>query len=237
MTDLKYKRVLLKLSGEVFADDTKRGIDFEEALEVAKEIAEISKMGVEVAIVVGGGNLFRGYYGTREGMDQVTGDYIGMIGTIMNALALQNAVETYGVETRVMSALDVNKVAEPYIRRRAIRHMQKNRIVICASGSGNPFFTTDTAGVLRAAELGCEVVLKASNIDGVYTADPKTDSSATKYEKLSYDEVVQKELRALDLTATTLAKERRLPIIVFDFHQKGSLKRVIEGEKIGTEIS
>lgn len=237
MADLKYKRILLKLSGEVFGGEDKKGIDFEEALEVAREIADVQKMGVEIAIVVGGGNLFRGYYGTREGMDQVTGDYIGMIGTVMNALALQNAIETYGVETRVMSALDINKVAEPYIRRRASRHMEKGRIVICASGSGNPFFTTDTAGVLRAAELGCEVMLKASNIDGVYDCDPKENSEAKKFEKLSYDEVVQKELRALDLTATTLAKERKLPIVVFDFHQKNSLKKVVEGEKIGTEIS
>ena len=237
MSDLKYKRILLKLSGEVFSGEQERGIDFEEALEVAKEIAEVQKMGVEIAIVVGGGNLFRGYYGTREGMDQVTGDYIGMIGTIMNALALQNAIEANGVETRVMSALDINKVAEPYIRRRAARHMQKNRIVICSAGSGNPFFTTDTAGVLRAAELACDVMLKASNIDGVYSADPAKDPSAEKFDHLSYDEVVQKELRALDLTATTLAKERKLPIVVFNFHEKGSLKRIVEGEEIGTIIN
>jgi len=235
--DLKYKKILLKLSGEVFADGDNKGIDFEKTLEVAQEIAEIQKMGVRVAVVVGGGNLFRGYYGTREGMDQVTGDYIGMIGTIMNALALQNAIETYDVETRVMSALDINKVAEPYIRRRAARHMEKGRIVICASGSGNPFFTTDTAGVLRAAELGCEIMLKASNVDGVYDSDPNKNDGAQKFEKLSYDEVVAKELRALDLTATTLAKERKLPIIVFDFHLKGSLKKIIEGENLGTEIS
>ena len=237
MSDLKYKRILLKLSGEVFAGEEKRGIDFEEALEVAKEIAEVQKMGVEIAIVVGGGNLFRGYYGTREGMDQVTGDYIGMIGTIMNALALQNAIETYGVETRVMSALDIHKVAEPYIRRRALRHMEKGRIVICASGSGNPFFTTDTAGVLRGAELACDVMLKASNIDGVYSADPKKDENAEKFDQLSYDEVVANELRALDLTATTLAKERSLPIVVFDFHEVGSLQKIVQGENIGTKIS
>lgn len=237
MGELKYKRILLKLSGEVFSGDHERGIDFEQALEVAEEIAEVQKLGVEVAIVVGGGNLFRGYYGTREGMDQVTGDFIGMIGTIMNALALQNAIEANGVETRVMSALDINKVAEPYIRRRALRHMEKNRIVICASGSGNPFFTTDTAGVLRAAELSCDVMLKASNIDGVYSADPASDQNAKKYEKISYDDVVAKELRALDLTATTLAKERKLPIVVFNFHDKGSLKRIVEGESLGTEIS
>lgn len=237
MKELKYKRLLLKLSGEVFSGSETRGIDFEEALEVAKDIAEINKMGAEIAIVVGGGNLFRGYYGTREGMDQVTGDYIGMIGTIMNALALQSALETYGVETRVMSALDVNKVAEPYIRRRALRHMEKGRIVICASGSGNPFFTTDTAGVLRAAELGCEVMLKASNIDGVYSADPHKDKAAKKYDNVSYDEIVSKELRALDLTATTLAKERKLPIIVFNFHQKGSMERIVNGDKVGTCIS
>ena len=236
MKELKYKRILLKLSGEAFSA-SKLGIDFEQALEVAEEIAEVSKMGVEIAIVVGGGNLFRGYYGTREGMDQVTGDYIGMIGTVMNALALQSALETYDVETRVMSALEISKVAEPYIRRRAVRHMEKGRIVICAAGSGNPFFTTDTAGVLRAAEMGCEVMLKASTIDGVYDSDPKTNPSAKKHDRLSYDEVVAKELRALDLTATTLAKERNLPMIVFDFHQKGSLSDIVKGADCGTLIS
>lgn len=236
MKDLKYKRILLKLSGEAFSA-SKLGIDFEQALEIAEEIAEVAKGGVQIAIVVGGGNLFRGYYGTREGMDQVTGDYIGMIGTVMNALALQSALETYGVETRVMSALEISKVAEPYIRRRAVRHMEKGRVVICAAGSGNPFFTTDTAGVLRAAEMGCEVMLKASTIDGVYSADPKVNKDAKKFDRLSYDEVISKELRVLDLTATTLAKERNLPIIVFDFHKKNSLTDLVSGKAVGTQIS
>lgn len=236
MKDLKYKRILLKLSGEAFSA-SKLGIDFEQALEIAEEIAEVAKGGVQTAIVVGGGNLFRGYYGTREGMDQVTGDYIGMIGTVMNALALQSALETYGVETRVMSALEISKVAEPYIRRRAVRHMEKGRVVICAAGSGNPFFTTDTAGVLRAAEMGCEVMLKASTIDGVYSADPKVNKDAKKFDRLSYDEVISKELRVLDLTATTLAKERNLPIIVFDFHKKNSLTDLVSGKAVGTQIS
>lgn len=236
MKDLKYKRILLKLSGEAFSA-SKLGIDFEQALEIAEEIAEVAKGGVQTAIVVGGGNLFRGYYGTREGMDQVTGDYIGMIGTVMNALALQSALETYGVETRVMSALEISKVAEPYIRRRAVRHMEKGRVVICAAGSGNPFFTTDTAGVLRAAEMGCEVMLKASTIDGVYSADPKVNKDAKKFDRLSYDEVISKELRVLDLTATTLAKERNLPIIVFDFHKKNSLTDLVGGKAVGTQIS
>lgn len=237
MPKLGYKRVLIKLSGHAFQGKREAGIDFGALKSLAAEIAEVKKLGVDIAIVNGAGNLFRGSSGAKHGMDEPVGHYIGMIATVMNAMALQDALEQIGVPTRVLSAIEMNKVAEPYIRRRAIRHMEKGRIVICAGGIGNPFFTTDTAGVLRAIELECEVLLKASNVDGVYDKDPNTNHDAQKYEKVSYAEFLEKNLKVLDATAVSLAREKNLPIEIFDFFVKGNLKKVVEGEQIGTVIS
>jgi len=232
----KYKRILLKLSGEAFLGGRESGIDFETTLDLAKEIAEVKKLGVSVAIVNGAGNLFRGRSGAKHGMNEVTGDYIGMLATVMNSLALQNALEQIGIETRVMTAIEAQKVAEPYIRRRAMRHMEKGRIVICAGGLGSPFFTTDTAGVLRSIELECEIMLKASNVDGVYDGDPKVRKDVKKFHEMSYEEVITKHLEALDMTAVSLAREKNLPIEIFNFFKKGNLKKVVLGERIGTLI-
>lgn len=232
-----YKRVLLKLSGHIFQGQREAGIDFEATRALAKEIAEVKKTGADIAIVNGAGNLFRGGAAAKNGMDEPVGHYIGMIATVMNALALQDALEQIGIPTRVLSAIEMQKVTEPYIRRRAIRHMEKGRIVVCAGGIGNPFFTTDTAGVLRAIELECEVMLKASNVDGVYDKDPKLSVDAKKFAKISYTEVLDKNLKVLDATAVSLAREKNLPIEIFDFFKTGNLKKVIEGEKIGTIIS
>ncbi len=237
MEKRRFSRVLLKLSGEVFGGADGVGIDYDAIASVAKDIAEIRELGVEVAIVNGAGNLFRGRMGSQKGMDEASADYVGMIATIMNSLVLQDALEKSGVPTRVLTAIDVNKVAEPYIRRRAIRHMEKGRVVICAGGIGNPCFTTDTAGILRAIELGCEVMLKASNIAGVFDSDPKQNENAIKYDELSYNEVLQKHLKALDATAVSLAREKNMPIIVFDYTDDENLKKIIEGEKVGTLIS
>lgn len=237
MSKAKYKRILIKLSGHAFQGKREAGIDFDALKSLASEIADVKKLDVDVAIVNGAGNLFRGSSGAKHGMDEPVGHYIGMIATVMNAMALQDALEQIGIPTRVLSAIEMNKVAEPYIRRRAIRHMEKGRIVICAGGTGNPFFTTDTAGVLRAIELDCEVVLKASNVDGVYDKDPKTNHDASKYEEISYSEVLEKNLKVLDATAVSLAREKNLSIEVFDFFAKGNLKKVVEGKRIGTIIS
>lgn len=236
MGSAKYKRVLLKLSGEAFLGGRESGIEYEATQELAKEISDGIKLGVEIAIVSGGGNLFRGRSGAKVGMDEATADYIGMVATLMNSLSLQDALEKIGVPTRVMTAIEAQKVAEPYIRRRAIRHMEKGRVVVCAGGIGSPFFTTDTAGVLRAIELKCEIMLKASNIDGVYDADPKQIKDAQKFHELSYREVIEKHLKALDMTAVSLAREKKLPIEIFDFFKKGNLKKVILGKRIGTLI-
>jgi uridylate kinase len=233
----KYRRVLLKLSGEALQGNREAGIDFEATLKLAQEIAKVKKLGVDVAIVNGGGNLFRGRSGAKHGMDEATADYIGMLATVMNSLALQNALESIGLEARVLSAIETQKIAEPYIRRRALRHMEKGRIVICAGGTGNPFFTTDTAGVLRAIELNCEIMLKASTVDGVYDSDPDENKDAKKYQEISYQEFVEKGLRALDQTAVALAREKNLPIEIFDFFQAGNIEKVILGERIGTKIS
>jgi len=233
----KFERILLKLSGEVFGGENGYGIDYDAISAIANDIAQIKKLGIDVAIVNGAGNLFRGRMGAQKGMDEASADYVGMIATIMNSLVLQDALEKAGVPTRVLTAIDVNKVAEPYIRRRAIRHMEKGRVVICAGGIGNPCFTTDTAGILRAIELDCQIVLKASNIDGVYDADPSVDRSAKKFDELTYNEVLQKHLKALDATAVSLAREKQMPILVFDYTKKGNLKKAVTGEKIGTLIS
>jgi len=237
MGSRRFSRILLKLSGEVFGGKDGFGIDCDSIAALAKDIGEIRKSGVEIAIVNGAGNLFRGRMGSLKGMDEASADYVGMIATIMNSLVLQDALERTGIPTRVLTAIDVNKVAEPYIRRRAIRHMEKGRVVICAGGIGNPCFTTDTAGILRAIELDCEVMLKASNIAGVFDSDPKQNKAAVKYDRLSYNEVLQKHLKALDATAVSLAREKNMPIIVFDYTQNGNLKKIIAGEKVGTLIS
>lgn len=235
-TTPKYKRVLIKLSGHAFQGNREAGIDFEALESLALEIAQVKKLGCDIAIVNGAGNLFRGSSGAKHGMDEPVGHYIGMIATVMNALALQDALEQVGIATRVLSAIEMQKVAEPYIRRKAIRHMEKGRIVICAGGIGSPFFTTDTAGVLRAIELDCGIMIKASNIDGVYNKDPKVEKGAVKYSELSYGEVLKRNLRVLDATAISLAREKSLPIIVIDYFKKGSLKQAVEGKKIGTII-
>lgn len=237
MEKRKFTRILLKLSGEVFGGLGGHGIDYDAVAAVAKNIGKIRELGTEVAIVNGGGNLFRGRMGSSKGMDEASADYVGMIATIMNSLVLQDALEKIGVPTRVLTAIDVNKVAEPYIRRRAIRHMEKGRVVICAGGIGNPCFTTDTAGILRAIELGCEIMLKASNIAGVFDSDPKQNKNAVKYDDLSYNEVLQKHLKALDATAVSLAREKGMPIVVFDYTQDGNLEKIVRGERIGTLIS
>jgi len=235
MSETKYKRILIKLSGNAFKSE-KRGIDFEVTSKLAEEIADVKKLGVDIAMVVGSGNLFRGAEAAKEGMDEPAGHYVGMLATMMNALVLQDALEKAGVPTRVMSALEAQKVAEPYIRRRAIRHMEKGRIVICAGGTGNPFFTTDTAGVLRSIELHCDIMLKASNVDGVYDKDPNLEKDAKRFVEVSYNEVLEKELKVLDATAISLAREKSLPIEVFNFFEKGNLKKVVLGERIGTLI-
>lgn len=231
-----YKRVLLKLSGHAFQGDLQSGICFETLEKLAKEIASVKALGVDIAIVNGAGNLFRGKMGAQHGMDEATGDYIGMIATLMNSLALQDAFEKIDVPTRVLTAIETNKVAEPYIRRRAIRHMEKGRIIICAGGIGNPFFTTDSAGVLRAIELDCDIMLKASNVDGVYDADPKENESASRFEKVTYQHVIEKHLKVMDATAVALAQEKQLPLQIFDFFKAGNLEKVVLGERIGTLV-
>jgi uridylate kinase len=236
MAKTRYKRILLKLSGEVFGGQAGFGIDFDAISAIAQDIAGIKKLGKDIAIVNGAGNLFRGKMGTQKGMDEASADYVGMIATIMNSLVLQDILERLGVPTRVLTAIDVKKVAEPYIRRRAIRHMEKGRVVICAGGIGNPCFTTDTAGILRAIELDCDIMMKASNIAGIYDSDPKVNPKAVKFDHLKYNEVLQKHLKALDATAVSLAREKQMPILVFDYTKKGNLKKAVLGEKIGTLI-
>jgi len=232
-----YKRVMLKLSGEVFGDPQGHGIDMEALKKIAKEIVKLQKNKVEVAIVVGGGNLWR-FRDTKEsGIERTTSDYMGMLATVMNAASLQSAIESMGVYSRVCSALDLPQIAEPYLRRRAIRHMEKGRVVICAGGTGNPYFTTDTAAGLRALELDCDVLLKATKVDGVYTADPKKDPKAKKYENLSYDEAIHKNLQVMDQAAFSLCKESGMKIVVFSMYEKDAILRAAKGEKIGTLIS
>ncbi|MCB1143429.1 MAG: UMP kinase [Leptospiraceae bacterium] len=232
-----YKRILIKLSGEALAGEGEYGIDGERISSLGKEILEIHKQNIEVAIVVGGGNIFRGVKGVQTGIDRATADYMGMMATIMNGLALQAACEKAGLFTRVQSAIEINSIAEPYIRRRAVRHLEKKRIVIFAGGTGNPYFTTDTAASLRAVEVGCDVILKATKVDGVYTADPKKDPGAQRYQKISFSESIQKNLKVMDQTALSLCMENNMPIVVFDIFKKGNLKNLIEGKQIGTLIS
>ncbi len=231
-----YKRVLLKLSGEALMGKADFGIDPEVITCFAKEIAELSAQGVELGVVVGGGNIFRGAGLAESGMDRVSGDHMGMLATVMNALALQDALERQGAFCRVMSAIKINEVCEDYLRRRAIRHLEKGRVVIFAAGTGNPFFTTDSAASLRAVEMGAELMLKATQVDGVYSADPKKDANATRYEKLSYDEVIDQRLGVMDTTAVVMCQEHNMPLRIFDVHKKGNLTKIIYGEDIGTLV-
>ena len=232
----KYKRVLLKLSGEAFCKEGARGIDIDEALSVARQIREVISIGTQVAIVVGGGNLIRGGEIARHGITEATGHYMGMLATVINSLALQDVLEHEGMSTRVLTALGVHSVAEPWIRRRAIRHMEKKRIIILAAGTGNPHFTTDTAAALRATELGCEVLLKASKVDGVYTDDPHKNPKAKKIDRLTYLEVLNRRLGVMDVTAISMCMEHGLPIIVFNLREDGNIVRAVRGVPIGTII-
>jgi uridylate kinase len=234
-----YKRILLKLSGEALMGEQTYGIDPAVATQIAKDIAEIQGMGVETAIVIGGGNIFRGVAASARGMDRATADYMGMLATVINALALQDALEREGQPTRVQTAIEMAQVAEPYIRRRAMRHLEKGRIVVFAGGTGNPYFTTDTTASLRAAEIEAEVVLKGTHggVDGVYSADPKLDPDATRYDRIGFMEVLSKDLRVMDLTAITFCMDNALPIVVFDLMAPGNIRRAIQGEPIGTLVS
>ena len=231
-----YRRILLKLSGEVLAGEQDFGIDPTKATQLANEIKSIHEMGVDIILIIGGGNIFRGLQAASKGMDRVTGDYLGMLATIMNAISLQDALEKTGVETRTLSAITVSQISEPYIRRRALRHLDKGRIVIVAGGTGNPYFTTDTAAALRATELKAQVLIKGTKVDGVFDKDPVVYSDAVRYNNVSFTEVLEKNLRVMDLTAITLCKENALPICVFNINNKGDLKRVVEGKNIGTTI-
>ena len=234
---MKYKRVLLKLSGEALIGDGEYGIDSKMLSNYANEINEIVKQGVEIAIVIGGGNIYRGIQSEGAGFDRVQGDYMGMLATIINGMALQSALESIDVQTRLLTAIRMEQVAEPYIRRKAMRHLQKGRVVIFGGGTGNPYFTTDTAATLRAIEVEADVILKGTRVDGIYTADPEKDKSATKYETISFDEVFQKKLNIMDLTAFTLCQENKLPIKVFNMNVSGNLNKVCQGENVGTLVN
>lgn len=233
---LTYQRILLKLSGEALMGDLAYGIDPAIVQDIAQEISDIVSQGVETAIVVGGGNIFRGVKGAASGMDRATADYIGMIATVMNAMTLQDALERNGVPTRVLTAIEMQEVAEPYIRRRAIRHLEKGRVVIFGAGSGNPFFTTDTTAALRAAEINAEVVFKATKVDGVYDSDPKQNPDARRYKSLTYAHVLSQDLRVMDSTAIALCKDNNIPIIVFNLSVSGNIRRAVMGESIGTIV-
>ena len=232
----KFKRILLKLSGEVLMGDQQYGIDPEFVAELAKEVKAAKDSGLEICLVIGGGNIFRGLAGAARGLDRTTGDYMGMLATVMNALAMQNALEQLGVETRVQSAIPMASVCEPYIRRRAARHLEKGRIVIFAAGTGNPFFTTDTGAALRAAEMGCDALLKGTSVDGVYSADPKKDPTAERYETISYDTVLSQNLKVMDASAVALCRENSIPIVVFSIRERGNLARVLAGEGTQTIV-
>ena len=232
-----YGRVLLKLSGEILAGKKKFGIDPKQAKYLADEILSIYKLGIGIGLIIGAGNIFRGIKASDQGMDRVTGDYLGMLATIMNAISLQDALEKNNCQTRTLSAINVSQISEPYIRRRAIRHIEKGRIVIIAGGTGNPFFTTDSAAALRATELGADVVIKGTKVDGIYNKDPMINKSAKKFKKLTYSEIIRKDLRVMDLTAITLCKENKIPIRVFNVKEKGQLKKLIFDNNIGTSVS
>jgi len=234
---MKYKRILLKLSGESLMGDKQFGIDNNRLAQYATEIKEIADKGVEIGIVIGGGNIFRGIQAVEGGMDRVQGDYMGMLATVINSMALQSALEGKGMQTRLLTAIKMEEIAETFIRRRAVRHLEKGRVVIFGAGTGNPYFTTDSAASLRAIEIEADVVLKGTRVDGIYNADPEKDKSATKFDAISFDDVYAKGLNVMDLTAFTLCKENELPIIVFNMDKPGTLLKVVEGEKVGTLVS
>lgn len=237
MSNLPYKRVLLKLSGEMMAGEDKYGFNEEILQAICQELAEVSRLGIELGIVVGGGNIFRGLHAAEKGMERVPADHMGMLATVINAVALQNNIERLGVQTRVMSAISVDEVAEPYIRRKAIRHLEKGRIVIFAAGTGNPFFTTDTASALRASEIRADVLLKGTRVDGVYDKDPEKFDDAVRYDSLTYKEILHKQLRVMDLTAITFCHDNNTPLYVFDMKKRGNLLSLIKGGKVGTSIT
>ncbi len=234
---MHYNRILLKLSGEALMGEKQYGIDPKRLAEYAQEIKEVVNKGMQVAIVIGGGNIFRGLAGASNGMDRVQGDHMGMLATVINGLALQSALEIAGVETRLQSAIKINEVAEPFIRRRAMRHLEKGRVVIFGGGTGNPYFTTDSAAVLRAIEIEADVILKGTRVDGIYTSDPEKNKDATKFDSISFNDVLRKGLKVMDTTAFTLSQENELPIIVFDMNKKGNLLKVLDGENIGTKVN
>ncbi|GAB4141649.1 MAG: UMP kinase [Bacteroidia bacterium] len=234
---MKYKRILLKLSGEALMGEKQFGIDHTILNQYAQEIKSVVDAGVQVAVVIGGGNIFRGIQAAEGGMDRVQGDYMGMLATMINSMALQAALEKLNVPTRLQSAIEMKQICEPFIRRRAVRHLEKNRVVIFGSGTGNPYFTTDTAASLRAVEIEADVVLKGTRVDGIYTADPEKDKTATRYENITFNEVYEKNLNVMDMTAFTLCNENKLPIIVFDMNKPGNLKKVVEGERVGTLVA
>ena len=234
---MKYKRILLKLSGESLMGEKQFGIDNKRINSYAQQIKEIKALGIEIAIVIGGGNIFRGVQAEEGGMDRTHGDYMGMLATMINSMALQSALESNGVMTRLQSAIEMKEIAEPFVRRKAVRHLEKGRVVIFGAGTGNPFFTTDSAAALRAIEINADVILKGTRVDGIYTADPEKDKNATKYDHITFDSVYSKGLNVMDLTAFTLCKENNLPIIVFNMDTPGNLLKLLKGEKIGTLVS
>ena len=233
---MKYKRILLKLSGEALMGDKNHGIDPIKLDSYAKEIKKIYNHGIQIAIVIGGGNIFRGVSGASKGMDRVQADYMGMLATVINGLALQTCLENNGIQTRLQTAIKIEAIAEPYIKRKAVRHLEKNRVVIFGSGTGNPFFTTDSAAVLRAVEINADVILKGTRVDGIYNLDPEKNKEAVKFDSLSFDDVLKKGLKVMDTTAFTLSQENKLPIIVFDINTPGNLENIIKGEKVGTRV-
>jgi uridylate kinase len=237
MTQSPYKRILLKLSGEALMGSQGHGIDLTVIDKIASEIKEVAGNGIEIAIVIGGGNIFRGLSAAAKGMERASADYMGMLATVLNALALQNTLENKGVATRVQSAIEMRELAETYIRRRAVRHLEKKRVVIFAAGTGNPYFTTDTAAALRAMEIGAEVIMKATKVDGVYSADPVKDPSAVKYDRLSYLDVLQRNLKVMDATAISLCMDNNLPIIVFNLNVPGNIRKIVAGEPLGTLVT
>jgi len=232
-----YKRVLLKLSGEALMGDQQFGADPAVASRIARDVAEIQALGVQTAIVIGGGNIFRGMAGSARGMDRATADYMGMLATVMNGLALQDGLEHHGVPTRVLTAIEMRAVAEPFIRRRAIRHLEKGRVVVFAAGTGNPYFTTDTAAALRAMEVKADVILKATKVDGIYTADPKKDPTATRYDRITYLQVLEQGLQVMDATAISLCMDNKMPIVVLDLNAPGNMRRAIMGEPVGSMVT
>ena len=234
---MKYKRILLKLSGEALMGQKQFGIDNDRLKQYAEEIKRVLDAGLEVAIVIGGGNIFRGVQAEEGGMERTQGDYMGMLATVINSMALQSALESAGVDTRLQSAIELKQIAEPFIRRRAVRHLEKGRVVIFGGGTGNPFFTTDSAASLRAIEIDADVILKGTRVDGIYTADPEKDPTAQRFETITFDEVYEKGLKVMDMTAITLCNENKLPIVVFDMNKEGNLHRLISGEDVGTLVN